>query len=115
MSYRQLFFISGSLLGETSRAVLLPVTGGWAAPLRALFFCVHCGEVFAKCPVVGAGGAVRPWQSFARCCGKCKAESLFEVPGSLWIPWDQDFLSSLPPPVLQYELLRHLDHFERQQ
>ena len=81
--------------------------------MSALFFCRHCGEVFAKCPIITPEGRVMPWQSFARCCEKCRPPGLSEWPGSLWLSWDEEFCEALPMPVLQQELQRHLDCWER--
>lgn len=113
MPFRQLFFIEGHLLGEATRESFF-LHGELAEPLSGLWFCSHCGEVFAKAPVVRANGKPTPWQSHRACCRKCVAKSASEVPGSLWLSWDDKLLASLPPAVLLWEFERHLDKAERE-
>lgn len=109
MTFRQLFFIEGRLLGDCPRAFVL-VHAEIQQPASALFFCRKCGEVFARCPILHPGGKSTHWQSFAKLCRKCSGDST-EVPGSLWLSWDKEFLGALPMPVLQWELERHLDFY----
>ena len=114
MPFRQLFFIEGKLLGSAVRAPVLTF-GELAAPLSGLWFCQHCGEVFAKAPVIDdTTNRPTPWQSHRSLCRKCAPSSPFasEIPGSIWLSWDRDFLAALPATVLTWEFLRHLDRVE---
>lgn len=113
MQFRQLFFIEGKLLGEAPREAFF-LHGELAEPLSALWFCQHCGEVFAKAPIMRANGTVTPWQSYRATCRKCSPKAIFssEIPGSIWLSWDYDFLSTLPPCIITWEFNRHLDKFE---
>ena len=114
MPFRQLFFVEGQLLGSALRAPVLVHTE-LVPPASGLWFCQHCGEVYAKAPVVDEStGHPTPWQSYRGLCRKCAALSPFasEIPGSIWLSWDRDFLAALPPDVLTWEFLRHLDRVE---
>lgn len=114
MQFRQLFIIEGKVLGDTLRS-LTRVHEQLTEPLSLLFYCKFCGEVYAKCPVMRADGSTTQWQSFRCCCRKCAARSslLSDWPGCVWLSWDRDYLAALPEPVLQWELLRHIDSYER--
>ena len=113
MPFRQLFFIEGKLLGEASRPGFFRLAE-LAEPLSGLWFCQHCGEVFAKAPVLRPDGTLTPWQSYRAICRKCAFRSIYqsEVPGSIWLSWDDAFLSALPPSIITWEFNRHLDKFE---
>lgn len=114
MSYRQLFFIEGRLLGEAPRGLKF-VRAELAEPTSDLYFCTLCGEVFAKFPCLRADGSSTPWQSYRTFCRKCAAKQryLSEWPGSVWRSWDNEFIAALPVPVLQWELERHIESIER--
>lgn len=111
---RQLFFIEGRLLGEAERAPLL-IHAEVQSPNSDLYFCTHCGDVFARFPVTHASGKLSPWQSYRSICRKCHSRStaMYNVPGSIWRSWDTPFTDSLPQAILSWELDRHLDHLER--
>ena len=113
MPLRQLFFIEGKLIAEAPRTGFFR-HAELAEPLSGIWFCQHCGEVYAKAPVLRPNGTVTPWQSHRATCRKCSSKALYnsEVPGSIWLPWDHEFLDALPPPVLLWELQRHLDKAE---
>jgi len=114
MTYRQLFFVEGRLLGETPRSLVF-VHAELQAPMSYLFFCQDCGEVYARCPVVRSDGVISKWQSFRRICSHCAEHSKFlnDWPGCITLSWDYDFTEAFPMPVLQYELERHIQHYER--
>ena len=114
MTYRQLFFIENRLVGEALREPKL-IHATLQPPMSYLFFCGYCGEVFARCPVIGVGGNISPWQSIRCCCRACSSKARFqsEWPGCITLSWDHDFTNALPMPVLAWELERHLDHYER--
>lgn len=114
MSYRQLFFIEGKLLGEAPRQAEFREKT-ILEPSSDLYFCGRCGEVFARCPVLRTDGSSTWWQSYRCVCRKCasKQHYLSEWPGSIWRSWDHAFLAALPVPVLQWELQRHIDSWER--
>lgn len=114
MKLNQLFFIEATLRGQAERE-LVYVHNERRRPMSGLYFCSECGEVWAKCPVVGDDGVASPWQSYRTLCRKCfhYSKTMFQVPGSLTLSWDKDFMQALPMPVLAWELDRHLDHYER--
>lgn len=115
MEFKQLFFIEGRLLGEAIRG-LKPVHGELHPPTSDLYFCQHCGEVYARCPVIKDDGSTTTWQSYRATCRKCapaKQRWLSDWPGSIWREWDKDFCNALPPAVLQWELERHIESWER--
>lgn len=71
-----------------------------------LFFCSRCGEVYAKIPLLAGeyiGHRMR--------CLACGPECLYwSWPGgSVWLDWDQEFLTSLPPEVIKREFELHLN------
>jgi hypothetical protein len=115
MPFRQLFFIEGKLLGETQRAKVF-VHSDLTEPTSDLYFCGLCGDVYARLPCLRADGSSTPWQSYrclCRKCGESKQRFISEWPGSIWRSWDREFLEALPPEVLAWELLRHLDSWQR--
>lgn len=115
MPFRQLFFIESRLLGEACRDSER-VFGEPFRPRSYLFFCRLCGEVYAQCPCLAPDGSQTPWQAQAGVCRKCgrKHQSfLSEWPGSVYVSGNPSYLAALPVAVLQWELERHLDSFER--
>lgn len=104
---QQHFIIEGRYLGSVERR--FDLTRG-ASPFSYAFFCQHCGEVFAKCPIDG-----RPWQYWSRTCRKCPGGGTLGNPGSLWLSWDSEFTSALPEPALKWEFQRLLDQFDKEQ
>lgn len=113
--FRRLFFASDSFIAEA------PCEHQFRheelqAPLSYLWFCSHCGQVFARSPVIKlANGQMQEWQSFKALCGGChnRSRNFHLVPGSIWLPWDPDYLAVLPDAVLQREATLHLQHFDR--
>lgn len=105
MKYTQYFFINGKLLAETPRALThsFDITH---PPYSYAFFCRHCGEVYAKCPVVAEDGDVQPWSYWSRCCGRCAGKAaVVEGPAaSIDLPWSADYTRDLPFAVLQREV-----------
>ncbi len=111
MQYVQTFIFAGTKLGEAFRKGK-QVHEELQRPANLLFYCGNCGLVYAKCPIL-CFSLCGPWQSIKGCCMDCTPTSQFEVPGSIWITWDEDFLLALPMPVLEQELKRHLDWKEK--
>ena len=114
MNYRQLYFIEGKLLGEAPRGQIMR-HAVFMEPSSDLYICPHCGDTWARLPCLRADGTSTSWQSFHRPCRKClgRQQFLSEWPGSVWRSWDAEFLAALPPPVLQWELLRHIESWDR--
>lgn len=115
MSYKQLFFIEGRLLGEVERGSIMR-HATFMEPTSDLYFCGLCGEVYAKFPCLRPDGSSTQWQSYRCICRKCGATKqrwLSEWPGSIWHSWDKEFIAALPVPVLQWELERHIESWER--
>ena len=73
-----------------------------APPVGYSFFCTECGKLWAECPVDGARFMV-----WARPCAEHKPTS-FDVPGSLIMGWEPEFVSDFPPDVWARELRLHL-------
>ncbi len=111
---KQLFVIEGRLLGESPRQLTF-YHNEVGPPPSYLFFCGQCGRVFGQTPVLLANGKTSPWQSWRRCCYRCDASALDGVPGSITLSWDSEYLAAFPDAVLQHEVLRHLDWYERKQ
>jgi len=113
VSFRQLYFIEGQLVGEAFRGFSTAHRTG-APPTSDLYFCRICGEVFAKFPCLALSGAATPWQSYRALCRKCKpVHACIEIPGSIWRGYDQEFTEALPLPVLRWELDKQLEEYER--
>lgn len=75
-------------------------------PEGAVFFCPHCGDVWAR--VLEEG---RYHQGYAVGCSK---HSHWDVPGSLWLSWDSNWNAALPPDAIRREFLLTLDHWSRE-
>ena len=103
--FAQDFFAEGRYLGSVERR--FDLTKG-VAPLSYAFFCHACGDVFAKAPIPN-----RPWQYWSRTCRKCPGSETLGIPGSLWLSWDTEYTDALPAPVLQWELERELEFFDK--
>lgn len=115
MNYRQLFFIEGRLLGEATRGPIMR-HATFMEPSSDLYFCSLCGDVYARLPCLRPDGTQTPWQAYRCMCRKCgttRQRFLSEWPGSVWREWDDEFLAALPVPVLQWELMRHIESWER--
>jgi hypothetical protein len=114
MPFQRLFIIEGGFCGE------VPVEAEWIhnvliPPQSYLFFCLTCGKDFARSPVYKPDGECTEWQSIRGYCRKHAPSylSMFQVPGSIWLSWDQKFTESFPEPVIRWEFNRHLEHFEK--
>jgi hypothetical protein len=101
----QHFIIEGRYLGSVERK--FDLTRG-ASPLSYGFFCMGCGEVFAKCPVEG-----RPWQFWARTCRKCPGGATLGLPGSIDLSWDKEFTAAFPFAVLLWEFQCELEQYDK--
>lgn len=115
MLFRQLFFIESRLVAEVPRSYDR-VFNEWHEPLSLLFFCSRCGDVYAKCPCLRADSSTTRWRSQSGICRKCGLKHqayLSEWPGSVYVPSLPEYTAALPVAVLQWELERHLDSFER--
>lgn len=114
MPFRQLFILNNKLIGEAPRGGIL-IHASSAEPLSLLWFCQHCGDVYARAPVYRPDNTLTPWQSFRATCQKCAASQTYysEFPGSLWLAWDTEYLSALPEAVLQHEFSVAADSYDR--
>jgi len=117
--FRQLFFVDGKFLGETERDWWKRRRPHVVGPCSYLFFCPACGEVWAKCPVTQVGTGTRQVQQFdsvRHLCRKCwlpHADDRWQIPGSLLLDFDEEFVGALPEEVLKRELLLAIDLYER--
>lgn len=113
MQYRQQFFIENRFLGEavTTQRARTPGT----EPASELWYCSACGDIYARCPMLRPDGSQMRWIAHCHLCRKCAPRQRYfsEMPGSVWKSWDAEYLDTLPPAVLQWELLRHIDSYER--
>lgn len=101
----QHFFIEGRYLGQVERG--FDLTRGML-PDSILLYCECCGETWAKFPVEG-----RPFIGYKRMCRRCKSEFRSQLPGSVWLIWDHEFLAVLPLAVLLWEFEREFDFYRR--
>lgn len=112
----QHFFIEGRLVASAERRPIL-YAGQLAIPDSLLFYCRLCGDVFARAIIEDSERPAQAWQSIRCVCRKCRPRypSMYEVPGSLWLSYDDNYLKALPGPVLEHEVKVHFEHFERLQ
>jgi hypothetical protein len=108
----QHFIIEGRYLGSAPRTFDLFAE---AFPRSVLLYCDQCGEAWAKFPVEASDKSVRPWIAYRMTCRKHTTITHLDVPGSIWLSWDSDFLKALPLPVLEWEFNRQVDYFEKAQ
>ena len=106
------FIIGGKLLG--SAAIPLPYAQSDRYALTSYaYFCPHCGDTWARCPVeIPAWQQPSQWTVWNCPCKSCKAYS-GQVPGSLLFPWDAVYSELVLSAIPHWEFQRHLDHAER--
>lgn len=104
----QHFFVEGKYLGKALRQQVVESTA---------FYCPLCGEVWARFPIEGEIPCCVKWRFFARTCRTCGYTRLGrwpDVPGSVSdIYTDPGIFAAFPDAVLQWELVRHLEWFDR--
>lgn len=105
----QHFIIEGKYLGRFARATVEFDYGSRQVPLSKFFFCVECGETFAKCPVEN-GTKTSSWSAVPACCSRCTPTWGQHVAGSIW-HHEPTFTDSFPPEVLAREFTLHLRKF----
>lgn len=109
--YPQHFIVEGKYLGTAQRKLSI-VHHEVQAPYSYAYFCPHCAELWARCPVEVPSGHA-PFQVWSIPCRKHPIDSL-RVPGSLFLEWDKTFNNCLPEGVLRWELDRHLDLYPQE-
>ena len=77
-------------------------------PPSYAFLCPHCGRTWAR---VRTGERLFFAQHIP--CRECPEYAGF-IPGSVWLEWSPEYLASLPPLVVQRELMLHLNWKEKQ-
>ena len=109
---KQHFFIEGKYYGFGMRELAI-VHGYKRQPRSYAFFCIHCGEVWARCQVETADSADKheKYLVWSIACRKHPSHQ-YEVAGALTLPLEEPFNSGFPEEVLRWELARHLDHAE---
>lgn len=108
--FEQHFEIEGRYYGKVERDFLWDRKSLGAKPMSDLYYCLACGEVWARLPV-WYDGKLCQWQSHRTFCSKCEnpwSASLCEPEGSIWRSWDTQFLKHLPQPVLEREFWLHM-------
>lgn len=109
MPYTQHFIVHGKPLGTALRKPK-QVHEELQAPTSYAFFCPHCAELWARCPVVATvGGRTEIWQVFRMACRACPSYSYQGIAGSMLLNWDEPFNNSFPLEVLRREFQLHLD------
>ena len=108
MTYSQGFFIEGRFLGTAFREV--QTSSGGALPVYSEgFFCLCCGDIYARCPVSFPKAL---WRFHSGVCCKCASQLSWVtniVSGSIWRShFPPEFFRTLPPEVLAWEFQRHL-------
>lgn len=103
--FTQQFFVEGRYLGEAPRSLIFAQETP-QPPIGYVFFCPVCGELWAVCPVVKANGSLRGFFAWTRLCRK-HPPSGNQIPGSIWITWEEDFIKAFPRDVLLREFELH--------
>lgn len=88
------------LKDEVRRGEICPCEG-------QAFFCSYCGRVWAR--VIIPGRRIFPWTMV---CSKCTGHLSMEIPGSIWMIWDRDFVEALPPKALEREFELTYQHYQ---
>jgi hypothetical protein len=104
----QHFFIRGEYLGQTIRDKYY-IHEQLVRPWGVAFFCPHCSELWAVCPIEGRQSAV-----LTMVCDKHPANGLEMTPGSILVDWDKSYSSSLPSAVLRRELILNFNLAEKE-
>lgn len=105
--YRQDFLVGNAFLGTVERNG----DASWN-PRSYAFFCDHCAEVWARCPLTDQYYPnVYPFQVLTCRCVKHPYEFSSAIPGSLHLSWDKDFSNSFPDDVIRYEFAQALKLF----
>ena len=102
----QHFIIEGRYLGSCERSTI------WRGPLQQppqsfVFVCPVCGESWAKAMIEDSLAFI-----FTKPCHRHTAPAC-RITGSVWLPLEPEFTSSLPPAVVEWEFERHLDYLEK--
>lgn len=101
--FDQHFIVDGKYLGSVTRE-FIPSHLHQDLPAGVAMFCPLCGEVWARCPVVGKEGTNSPFQVSTRVCRKHQWGSHFTlIAGSLSLNWDAPFNNSFPDAVIKRE------------
>jgi hypothetical protein len=99
----QHFYIENRSLGSCQR---YPLTNRGTRPISYAFFCPVCAEVWARAVIFDT-----QFFCFHKPCRKHHVDA-GGIPGSLWMPMEPEFTSSLDGEVLKREFLLHLDYLE---
>lgn len=102
----QHFLVDGKYLGSCERQPMFWM-GTLCKPASFVFVCPMCGDAWGKAMIDNCQVLV-----FTKACIKHK-QSVFDIPGSMWMPLEPEFTNSLCGEVLQREFLLHLDYIER--
>ena len=106
------FIVHGKLLGSAPIPLPYAQSDRYALTSYA-YFCPHCGDTWARCPVeIPAWDTPRHWSVWNLPCKSCKAYG-GQVPGSLLLSWDREYSALVLSTITEWEFQRHLDHAER--
>jgi hypothetical protein len=107
----QTFIAAGKNFGASPRGFVVRHAEAHS-PHSYAFFCPVCGEVWARAPVED-GGKMNQFLVLTRRCRQHSSPDPIDVPGSLFVEWDEAFNEAMPDQlILEWELPRHLDYAE---
>jgi hypothetical protein len=106
-SFPQTFFIEGRYMGQSAAPLIFWGGTEAAKPPGLVFVCPVCGDAWARTIIEGA-----QFITVLKACRK-HTYSGGGLPGSLWSEHYRGFPATFPTEVLQWELLRHLDWWEK--
>jgi hypothetical protein len=101
------FFVQNTYLG----------TGVWEEtlsrnprdfPMSLAFFCPRCGEVWGRAVLEG-----KPFMIYSILCEKHELNYPFDIPGSMWFPWQTLHNKALSREALKREVALHLAVYDR--
>lgn len=98
------FFLRGAHI-TSQQANAIHHIGGYYKPDGLAFFCKHCSELWFISPVDGRKSMV-----YTQDCDKHEADWSLDLPGSIWLSWDNFWNQEIPRFLLIRELKLLIKH-----
>lgn len=109
-TYVQDFYIHGSHVA-TAKCPTNWVGSSPVPPPSRLFLCKHCGHEYARVSTWHELSTLpSPFLAYLRCCEQCWLfrsrirYSHLEIPESLYLPLDKNYVAHLPRDILLWEV-----------
>ncbi len=112
MSFTQQFIINGRYLGTAERKHTF-THGQITAPSSYAFFCPHCANIWARCPVTQKyTEATSFFQVLSIPCERCPMRLPYHIPGSVFLSWDKEFSEAFPDELIAHEFNQAVKLYE---